>query len=165
MRRNLFWDMNFDANERRLLCELANVLIPAGEGFPSASDAGVAGAGLDQVLSFRPDLADGLKRLLAAARGRSAAEFIAELQRNDPVGFGLLAEFVPGAYFLNPSVREKLGYAGQTPRPIDPHPDYLDDGLLQSVIDGGPIYRPTPDSRSAAVSEGPAAAGTKGKGP
>ena len=136
--------MTFDADERRLLGGLADLLIPAGEDFPSASEAGVAGSGLDQVLSFRPDFADGLKRLIAAARGRSAVEFVAELQRNDAVGFALLAEFVPGAYFLNPRVREKLGYAGQTARPIDPHPDYLDDGLLQSVIDRGPIYRPTP---------------------
>jgi hypothetical protein len=136
--------MNFDANERELVGKLADVLVPASEGFPSASDAGVTGAGLDQVLSFRPDLAGGLKRLIVAARGRPAAEFVAELQRNDSMGFALLAEFVPGAYFLNPTVREKLGYAGQTPRPIDPHPDYLDDGLLQSVIDRGPIYRSTP---------------------
>ena len=155
--------MNFDANERAVLGRLADVLIPAGEGFPSASDAGVAGDGLDQVLSFRPDLAEGLKGLIAAAGGRAAAEFVAELQREDPARFGLLAEFVPGAYFLNARVREKLGYAGQKAQPIDPRPDYLDDGLLQSVIDRGPVYRPTPNSRSAAVSEGPAAADTKTK--
>ena len=155
--------MNFDANERAVLGELADVLIPEGEGFPSASQAGVGGDGLDQVLSFRPDLEDGLKRLIAAARGRSAIEFVSELKRNDPAGFGLLAEFVPGAYFLNPRVREKLGYAGQAARSIDPRPDYLDDGLLQSVIDRGPIYRPTPGSRSASVSRGPAAAETKSK--
>jgi hypothetical protein len=157
-------DMSFDADERRLLGELADVLIPAGEGFPSASEAGVAGDGLDRVLSFRPDLADGLKRLIAAAQGHSATEFVAETQRDDPARFALLAEFVPGAYFLNPRVREKLGYAGQGGRPIDPRTDYLDDGLLQSVIDRGTIYRPTPDSRGAAVSEGPAAAATKNKG-
>jgi len=156
--------MSFDANERQMIGELADVLIPAGDGFPSASQAGVASAGLDQVLSFRPDLADALKRLSAAARGRSPAEFVAELQRNDPAGFTLLAEFVPGAYFLNSDVREKLGYAGQGARPIDPRPDYLNDGLLQSVIDRGPIYRPTPGSRGTAVSEGPAAAATKNRG-
>jgi hypothetical protein len=96
------------------------------------------------VLAFRPDLAAGLKKLLAAAEGRSAAEFIAGLQAGDPAGFGLLAELVPGAYFLNAEVRAKLGYHGQSARSIDPHPDYLDDGLLQSVINRGPVYRPTP---------------------
>ena len=136
--------MSFGATERLVLAALADVLIPVGEGFLSASDAGVAQAGLDQVLSFRPDLAEPLKRLIVSAHGRSAAEFVAELQRNDPVGFSQLADFVGGAYFLNASVREKLGYGGQTARPIDPRPDYLDDGLLQSRIDGGPIYRPTP---------------------
>jgi hypothetical protein len=51
---------------------------------------------------------------------------------------------VPGAYFLNPDVRRAIGYEGQTGRAIDPHPDYLDDGLLDAVIARGPIYRPTP---------------------
>jgi hypothetical protein len=123
---------------------LADVFIPAGEGFPSASEAGVANEGLDQVLSFRPELAAGLKKLLASSQGRPPAEFVAELETKDRVSFGLLTELVPGAYFLNPQVRLKLGYQGQGPRPIDPHPDYLDEGLLQSVIDRGPIYRPTP---------------------
>ena len=127
-----------------MLAELADVLIPAGEGFPSASDAGVTREGLDRVLAFRPDLADGLKRVIAAARGCPADAFVAHLAADDPAGFALLAEFVPGAYFLNPRVREALGYTGQTARPIDPRPDYLDDGLLQSVIDRGPIHRPTP---------------------
>jgi len=136
--------VSFDFEERAVLARLADVLIPAGEGFHSASDAGVARDGLDLVLSFRPDLADGLKRLIADASRCPAAAFVAELQCSDPAGFALLAEFVPGAYFLNPGVREELGYTGQTARPIDPRSDYLDDGLLQSVIDRGPIHRPTP---------------------
>ena len=136
--------MTFDANEKILLGALADVLIPAGEGFPSASEAGVAGEGLEIILSFRPDLAAGLKKLLSSAGGRPAALVVAELQQNDPASFSILAEFVPGAYFLNPTVRAKLGYHGQSARPIDPRADYLDDGLLQSVIDRGPVYRPTP---------------------
>ena len=126
-----------------MLADLADVLIPAGEGLPSASEAGVARDGLDQVLSFRPDLADELKRLIAAARRSPPAAFVADLQQTDPAGFALLAELVPGAYFLNPRVREALGYRGQTARPIDPRSD-LDEELLQSVIDRGPIHRPTP---------------------
>src|SRR5678815_4258178 len=136
--------MTFDATERAVLAGLADALIPAGEGFSSASEAGVAGQLLDEVLSVRPDLGAGLKKLLASANGKPAAEFLAELQNVDPASFGLLAELVPGAYFLNPQVRASLGYHGQGPHPIDPRPDYLDDGLLQSVIGRGPIYRPTP---------------------
>ena len=139
--------MIFDTNERTVMAGLADVLIPKADGFPSASEAGVAGEGLDQVLSFRPDLEAGLKKLLASAQGQPAAAFVAELRKNDPAGFGLLAELVPGAYFLNDEVRNSLDYHGQGPRSINPRPDYLDDGLLQSVIDRGPIYRPTLDNK------------------
>lgn len=136
--------MTFDSNERALLAELADILIPAGEGFPPASEAGVAGEGLDQVLAFRPDLAAGLKRLLSAGARQPPAELVADLRSSDPAGFGILAELVPGAYFLNPRVRQKLGYHGQGPRPIDARSDALDESLLRAVIDRGPIYRPTP---------------------
>jgi hypothetical protein len=136
--------MNFDATERSTLAGLADVLIPAADGFPSASEAGVSAEGFDQVLSFRPDLAAGLKKLLSSARGRVPGEFVAELRRDDPAAFGILAELVPGAYFLNVAVRAKLGYDGQTPKPIDPRPDARDDALLESVIRRGPVYRATP---------------------
>jgi len=56
--------MSFDAEQRKILASLADVLIPAGEGFPSASEAGVANEGLDYVLSCRPEIADPLKNLL-----------------------------------------------------------------------------------------------------
>ena len=80
----------------------------------------------------------------ASAHGQSAAKFVAELQKTDPAGFSILAELVAGAYFMNAQVRARLDYHGQGPRPMDPHPDYLDHGLLQAVIDRGPVYRPTP---------------------
>jgi hypothetical protein len=57
----------------------------------------------------------------------------------------MLAVSVPGAYFLNPKIRAAFGYAGQEAVPIDPNapPDYLEGGLLDSVINRGPVYRPT----------------------
>lgn len=136
--------MTFDANERAALAALADTLIPAGDGFPAASEAGVAATGLDEVLSFRPDLAAGVKKLLSSAQGRPAVEAVAELRGNDPADFGVLTEVVASAYFLNPQVRARLGYDGQQPRPIDPGSNDLDPALLQPVIDRGPIYRPTP---------------------
>ena len=136
--------MSFDADQRALLAGLADVLIPAGDGFPSASQAGVATEGLDQVISFQPGIAAGLENVLEKSKARPPAESIVDLQKNDPAAFGLLAELVAGAYFLNPLVRARLGYTGQDAHSIDPHPDYLDDGLLQSVLSRGPVYRPTP---------------------
>ena len=70
-----------------------------------------------------------------------------QLRDTDPEGWGVLTAVVPGAYFLNPAIREAIGYPGVEARPIDPDapPDYLEDGLLDSVIARGPVYRPTPD--------------------
>lgn len=136
--------MTFNSEERTRFGKLADVLIPAGDDLPSATAAGVAGDGLDQVLAVRPELAAGLKEVLASSGDPPPLEAVARLKSSDPSSFGLLTELVAGAYFLNPQVRAVLGYEGQTARPIDPRPDYLDDGLLQSVLDRGPIYRPTP---------------------
>ena len=137
--------MSFDQTSRDVFAGLADVLIPAGENMPSASGADVAGHRLDQVLTARPDLADALNDIINQARDREPAEVVADLQANDQAAFGVLAEIVPGAYFMNPNVQQAIGYAGQGSRPIDPRPDYMEDGLLESVIRRGPIYRPTPD--------------------
>jgi hypothetical protein len=136
--------MSLTHEQRTLFAALADELIPAGDGHRSASDAGVAGQWLDAVLAARPDLMDGLKSVLQQAQGRDPAAVIADLRVKDLAAFGVLAEVVPGAYFMNPLVQQTIGYLGQTPHAIDPHPDYLDDGLLESVIRRGPIFRPTP---------------------
>ena len=48
-----------------------------------------------------------------------------------------------GAYYLHPRVRRLIGYPGQKPDPAaDDESDYwLRDGLLDPVIDRGPIWR------------------------
>ena len=78
------------------------------------------------------------------ALASTSAEVVAGLARADPAAYGLLTEVVTAAYFMNPDVRKAVGYAGQGALPIDPRVDYMEDGLLVSVIKRGPIYRPTP---------------------
>ena len=136
--------MNFDPSQRAVLAGLADVLIPAGDGMPSASDADVAEQGLDQVLAAVPSLGASLADMLARAKGREPAEVVASLARTDPAAHGILTEVVAAAYFMNPDVRQAVGYTGQGPSPLDPRVDYMEDGLLESVIKRGPIYRPTP---------------------
>jgi hypothetical protein len=130
--------------QRARLGAIADELIPAGSGMPSASEAGVAGRYLDEVLAARPDLAAPLEAALAAVEGRDDA--VAAL-REDAGAWGVITAVVPAAYFLNPAMREAIGYPGLEARPIDPDaaPDYLEDGLLDSVVSRGPVYRPTPD--------------------
>jgi hypothetical protein len=136
--------MSFDDSDRGWLAALADVLIPAGPDMPSASQAEVAGKWLDAVLLARPDLVDALRGVLAKTRGRDAHEAVADLRAGHPASFAVLAEVVPGAYFMNPDVQRAIGYTGQGPRPIDPRADYMEDGLLESVIRRGPIYRRVP---------------------
>jgi hypothetical protein len=133
-------------HRRAQLGAIADELIPAGSGMPSASEAGVAGQYLDEVLAARPDLAEPLERALEGVDGLEGGAAIAKLRTNDPEGWGVITAVVPGAYFLNPAIRAALGYPGLERRPIDPDapPDYNDDGLLDSVIARGPVYRPTP---------------------
>jgi hypothetical protein len=54
----------------------------------------------------------------------------------------VLSTVVPGAYYLDPAIRARLGYPGQEAVPIpEPSLDAGDEELLQSVIDRGPIFR------------------------
>ena len=119
--------------DRERLARLADQLIPGESGMPSASEAGATGEWLDAVLAVRPDL----EAPLAAAR---------ELDRDrDPEGFAALTAAITAAYYMNPEVRERVGYVGQLAIPFDPdHEDYLQDGLLDSVRSRPPVYRPTP---------------------
>lgn len=132
------------ARERAVLAGLADVLIPAGAGMPAASEAGVADAWLDSVLESRPDLVDPLRGILARTDGVPALEAI-ELLHADG-GFGVLAEIVPNAYYMNPAIRDRIGYPLQQSVPIDPAADEDPEAraLLASVRSRGTIYRPTP---------------------
>ena len=122
---------------RERLAELADALIPAEDGMPSASEAGAVGEWLDAVLAARPDFAVPLEGLAASS------EPLATLPERDPAGWSALTAAVVAAYYMNPDVCERIGYAGQRAIPFDPDaPDYLD--LLESVKARAPVYRPTP---------------------
>jgi len=136
----------FDTDSRATLAALADVLVPEAEGMPAASQVEVQGKWLDRVLRARPDLASDLARVLVEARGREPVAEIARLQQGDPSGFATLALCVTGAYYMNPRIRKLIGYPGQIKNV--PYPDeadyYLRDGLLDPVLERGPIYRPPP---------------------
>ena len=142
--------VSFVEAQRTTLGRLADELIPAGDGMPSASQADVAGRWLDEVIRLRPDLGPKLAGILERFTAIDADVAIASLQTSDPDGFFVLTEVVAGGYFLNPEVRRAIGYPGQQSVPIVPEdpPDYERDGLLAPVLARGPIYRPTPGTPS-----------------
>ena len=116
---------------RERLAELADALIPAEHGMPSASEAGAVGEWLDAVLAARPDFREPLAALAASN------------EPIDPAGSAVLTAAVVAAYYMNPDVCARVGYAGQRAIPFDPDArDYED--LLESVKARPPVYRPTP---------------------
>jgi hypothetical protein len=118
----------------RHLDPLADQLIPAEGGMPSASEAGATGRWLEAVLAARPDLR-------APLEGLSGGESIESLPDSDPAGWTALTSAIVAAYYFNPDVCERIGYQGQRALPLGPA-DHED--LLGSVVARGPVYRPTP---------------------
>lgn len=139
-------EAGLDEARRATLAALADVLVPAADGLPSASEADPAGKWLARALAARPDLVPALEAVLEAARGREPAEEARRLSEEDPAGFDALATIVSGAYYMNVKVRKRIGYPGQKPSP--PYPDeaeyYLRDGLLDPVVARGPLTPPVP---------------------
>jgi hypothetical protein len=132
--------------QRQTLAAVADVLIPAGSGLPSARDAGVAGAMLDAVLSSRPDLTRPLAAVLDALSIVEPADVLSVWRGQDPAGFDLLALIVVGGYLMSADVGAALGYPGQQDKLVDTHDivTVVNEGLLDPVIERGPIYRSIP---------------------
>src|SRR5688572_15724301 len=118
---------------------IADLLIPAANDMPSASQAGVGTTGLAQVLKFRPELAAVVETILDQCKSMVPADALRALSASD---YSTLAEVVASAYFMNEEVRAKLHYQGQRAKPIVP--EEIDSYLLEPVLDRGPIYRRTP---------------------
>jgi hypothetical protein len=136
--------------ERERLGAIADQLIAGGAGLPSATGAEVHSVWIDRVMAARLDMADAVRAVVG--RAGEPAEVVAGLQAEDKDLFGTFAFAVAGAYLINPRVRRELGYPGPQPMKNPALPDeadsYLEDGILDEVVNRGPIYRPTPDSAS-----------------
>ncbi len=87
---------SFHHGRRETLAAVADMLIPSGDGMPSASEAGVAGRWLDEVLQLRPDFGPPLAAVLDRLIGADPSAALTKLRTDDPAGFGVLAEVVAG---------------------------------------------------------------------
>lgn len=136
------------AEEMRMrLRELADELIPGADGMPSASEVGVAERQLDRVLAARPDLAAPLRDALTRPASAPATEWLGRLAADDPAAHDAFLLVVVGGYYIDPEVRRRLGYRGQEPLLVQPEliPNYVDEGLLDTVLERGAVYREVPD--------------------
>jgi hypothetical protein len=130
---------------RAVLAGLAETMLPGGSGQPSASEIDLAGRQLDAVLAARPDLHEPLAALLDRLAGVPVAEAIEQVRAVED-DRDLLGLVVIGGYTMAPAVRESLGYPGQEAKIVNPFDinEVVEDGLLDPVIERGPIYREIP---------------------
>lgn len=128
---------------RAWLRAVADELIPAADGMPSAGEIGVADQQLDVVLAARPDLTRHLLRAHARTADLDGAAAFATLAELDPEAEGAIAQIVAGGYYASATVRELIGYTGQRPIPVRPpdFPEYITEGLLERVVARGPVHR------------------------
>lgn len=137
--------MHLTPEDRQTFQSIADILLPAHGRLPGAAEAGVGGDLLDAVMAHRPDLVPALLRGLRTVRGeagRAAAEL---LLKNDGEAFDAIGLAASGAYFMSPTVRERLGYPGQESLRYDvtETAEYERNGMLDKVRARGPVFRDT----------------------
>jgi hypothetical protein len=134
-------------DNRETFAAIADFLIPNAAGMPSASEVEVQGPILDRILSLRTDLRDDFLRGISRTVGLNGHAAADLLNREDPTAFAAVSLVASAAYYMSDRVRSLIGYPGQENRP-DPDPDavpeYVRNGMLQQVLNRGPIFKPTP---------------------
>ena len=146
----------FAAGERATFTAVADLLIPAAHGMPSAGDV-VGDARLRFVLGARPDLIAPLAAALRPEHGDDPAARLAALEREDPDHRAALLQAIVFGYYTDAGVRERLGYPGQEAKQIYSwqYPVYLEEGLIAQVLARGPVWRdPATGRRAEASAEG-----------
>ena len=124
---------------------LADVLIPAADGMPSASEAGATKACSTRCCRCE-DLEEPLRAIAAAARGKDPAAEVARLEGR-VAGAVRGPDHRGGGWLLpQPGRAPAAGLSRPAGQELE---DDFDQELLQPVIDRGPIFRPTPDPDSS----------------
>ena len=144
-------DSALDPARRTVLREVASHLIPAAHGMPAAGDV-VDDRRLDFVLRARPDLVDALRAALRPELGDDPGSRLAALAAGEPESAAALQLAVVAGYYTDAAVRAAIGYPGQMAKPVTAfdYPAYIEEGLIDLVLERGPIWR-DPDAAAVPV--------------
>jgi hypothetical protein len=144
------------SDERALLARVAAHLIPAAHGMPSAADV-LTDERLRFVLSARPDLIEPIRTALRAGLEDDPAARVAGLAQRDPGALGALQLAIVAGYYTDGRVRELIGYPGQIPLSIRSWevPPYVEEGLIDTVLARGPVWRDPSTGARAVVPNAP----------
>ena len=142
--------------ELATLAAVADRLIPAADGMPSAGDV-VGEERLRFVLNARPDLAEPLRAALRPELGDDPQARLDALAADDPAALGALQLVIVGGYYTDRDVRDRIGYPGQAALTIRSweYPAYLEDGLIDAVLARGPVWRDPATGQRAIVPNAP----------
>ncbi len=139
-----------DAHERAIFAAVAEHLVPAAHGMPSAAEV-VNDDRIEFVLRARPDLADPLKAALRADLGSDVQGRLDALA-NEPANMGALQLTIVAGYYTDKRVRELIGYPGQMAIDVKSWlvPEYIEEGHIDAVLARGPVWR-DPNTGTRAV--------------
>lgn len=132
--------------EMTALRAVADILIPAGRhGEPAATAEPGFDATLRTAVDARADAFDSVTKFLAGVdpdNPDTLAKLLRDAAQDEPDVFQPTSAIVAGAWLLLPAVRERIGYPGQNRNiaPLDQIVDELSDGILDPVLERGPIY-------------------------
>jgi hypothetical protein len=145
-----------DARERGTLAAIAEALIPAAHGMPSAAEV-VGDERIRFVLNARPDLIDPLRAALRPELGPDTAARLGTLSRDEPANLAALQLVIVGGYYTDKRVRELIGYPGQMAIEVKSwlYPAYLEEGLVDAMLARGPVWRDPATGRRAVTTEAP----------
>jgi hypothetical protein len=139
-----------DPAARARLAAIADHLIPAAHGMPSAAEI-LTDDRVRFVLGARPDLAEPLAAALRAELDDDPAARLETLGRDETVALAALQLVIVAGYYTDTSVRDRIGYPGQMAIEVKSwlYPEYLEDGLIDSVLSRGAVWRDPSTGRRA----------------
>jgi hypothetical protein len=145
-----------DATERATLAAIADRLIPAAHGMPSASEV-VGDDRLRFVLNARPDLVEPLHAALRPELGADVDARLDVLGRDEPGILYALQLVIVSGYYTDRRVRELIGYPGQEALELRSWevPSYIDEGLIDAVLARGSVWRDPATGQRAVVPDAP----------
>ncbi len=127
--------MTLTDEQRGVFAAVADTLIPAGQGLPSASEAGVHTHLIDRVLGFRADLAGDFDAAVAACAGKTPESALDDLAQAHPGQFAALTLLTASAYILSDDVLTGLQYVSPPLPVVDDLDSYVD--MLADVVERG----------------------------
>lgn len=133
---------SLEAGERATLSAIADRLIPAAHGMPSAAEV-VGDDRLRFVLRARPDLLEPLRAALRPGLGDEVAARLDALGRDDPATLAAMQLVIVAGYYTDARVRGLIAYPGQMALELRSweYPAYLEEGLIDAVLARGDVWR------------------------